>query len=54
MPEEHEKKPKPLTDLERAEKRRRIAEIRWNRAQLQHEAETLTSELKADRAANPR
>ena len=43
-----------LTNLETAEKRRRIAEIAWQRAQLQHESATLKQELADDKKAFPR
>ena len=50
-------KPKPnlgLTNMERAEKRRRIAEIAWERAQLQDEATKLRDDLKTESEKFPR
>ena len=37
-----------LTNMERAERRRRIAEIAWERAQLADESTKLRDELKTD------
>jgi hypothetical protein len=37
-----------LTNMQRAEKRRRIAEIAWERAQLADESTKLRDELKTD------
>ena len=37
-----------LTNMERAEKRRRVAEIQWEIAQLRDESTKLRDELKTD------
>jgi uncharacterized small protein (DUF1192 family) len=48
----HEDKEKPvLSNLEVAEKRRRIAEIQWEIAQLRDEAAKLKEELRLHREA---
>lgn len=47
-------KPIRLTNLETAEKRRRIAECRFEISKMRHEITTLEADLKADKENFPR